>query len=65
MISSPCKKCPKIDQPKDQCTKDCPLIQKLQGMAVDEANLVSTAIDYADDVRFSIPAALTRFHITL
>ena len=60
MISSPCKECPKVDKPKDQCVKKCPLIQGVQDIAIGELQVLSTAIDYSDDVRFSIPPSLAR-----
>ena len=60
MISSPCKECPKVDKPKDQCLKNCPLIQGVQDIAIGELQILSTAIDYSDDVRFSIPPTLVR-----
>ena len=65
MISSPCKDCPKIDSPKDKCVKDCPLIQGVQDIAVGESQLLSTAVDFADDIRFTIPTHLARNHAVL
>ena len=46
MISSPCKDCQKKNLPKDECLKDCLLIQGIQGMqlARKESN-VYTAVD--------------------
>lgn len=62
MISSPCKDCPNVDSPKDKCLKDCPKIQGVQDIAVSEIQALPTAIDFADDIRFSIPTHLTRSH---
>jgi hypothetical protein len=55
MISSPCKNCPKKNFPKDECLKDCPLIQKIQGMQLSrrESNMY-TAVDFSEENRFQI-----------
>ncbi|MBN1932889.1 MAG: hypothetical protein JW786_14900 [Desulfobacterales bacterium] len=58
MILSPCRNCPKRHLPKDKCTKNCELIQKLQDMHLSFKQKVETdiapAIDYAEEGRFSI-----------
>jgi len=58
MILSPCRNCPKRNQPKDKCAKNCALIQKLQDIQVSFKQKVETdispAIDYAEEGRFSI-----------
>lgn len=64
MISSPCKDCPNVHHPKDECSKRCPLIQAIQDFASGNANLISTAIDYSEDVRFSLPTSLCRSHVS-
>jgi hypothetical protein len=55
MISSPCKDCEKKNFPKDECLKDCQLIQNIQGMqlARKESN-VYTAVDFSEESRFQI-----------
>jgi len=55
MISSPCKDCPRRDFPKDECLKDCHLIQSIQGMqlARKESN-VYKAVDFSEESRFQI-----------
>ena len=53
MISSPCKKCFKVDQPKNECIEDCDLIQNLQNIVSGETHLVCVASDYSDDMQFS------------
>jgi hypothetical protein len=55
MISSPCKDCQKKNFPKDECLKDCQLIQNIQGMqlARKESN-VYTAVDFSEESRFQI-----------
>jgi hypothetical protein len=55
MISSPCKNCYKKDYPKDECLKDCRMLQELQDIQIAKAESTAyTAIDYSEDNRFSI-----------
>ena len=61
MISSPCKNCPLKNQPKDECIKDCKLlqtIQDVQGLIGGGTGL--SAIDYTEELRYSIPRSLLR-----
>lgn len=58
MIASPCKGCPNINWPKDECSKTCDLILGVQKIAAMEPMPVSDAIDYADDHRFCISAEI-------
>ncbi|MGB5985477.1 MAG: hypothetical protein WBG37_09255 [Desulfobacterales bacterium] len=58
MISSPCKHCPNIDQPKDYCMENCPLIQALQTRAAAQVPLVAMALDYTEDMSAGLPANL-------
>jgi hypothetical protein len=55
MISSPCKNCPKKNLPKDECLKDCQMLQSIQGMQLSrkESN-VYTAVDFSEESRFQI-----------
>ena len=55
MISSPCKDCPKKHLPKDECLKDCQMLQNIQGMQLSrkESN-VYTAVDFTEECRFQI-----------
>ena len=55
MISSPCKDCPKKNLPKDECLKDCQMLQNIQGMQLSrrESN-VYTAVDFSEECRFQI-----------
>ena len=54
MISSPCKKCFKVDQPKNECIEDCDLIQNIQNITAGERNFVCVAGDYSDNMQFGI-----------
>jgi len=54
MISSPCKKCVNVDQPKQDCIEGCNLIQDLQNIAVGEEQFACSAIDSSDDSRYEL-----------
>jgi hypothetical protein len=55
MISSPCKTCPRKYYPKDECLKDCKLLQEIQDIQIATHDSTAyTAIDYTEDNRFSI-----------
>jgi hypothetical protein len=55
MISSPCKNCPKRNQSKEDCSKDCELLQKIQGFQVTaKGDAYSQAIDYSEECRYVI-----------
>ncbi len=55
MISSPCKDCPKKDFPKDECLKDCQMLQDIQGMQLSRKDRnVYTAVDFSEESRFQI-----------
>jgi hypothetical protein len=55
MVSSPCKVCHRKHYPKDDCLKDCKLLQEIQDIQISthDSNAY-TAIDYTEDNRFSI-----------
>lgn len=52
MIVSPCRSCERIALSKEDCSKTCPLIDRLQKMAVNANAERIDSIDYADDARF-------------
>lgn len=58
MIASPCKRCPLRNQPKDLCIKNCHRLQAVQELYVSlkegGESEITSAIDYADEGRFSI-----------
>jgi len=57
MISSPCVKCDKKNQPKEKCAKDCEILQVIQDYLVSiEVGCISPAIaiDYAEEWRFCL-----------
>jgi len=54
MISSPCRKCVNVDQPKQECIEGCSLIQNLQDIAVEKEQFVCSAIDCSDDARYEL-----------
>ena len=55
MISSPCKTCDKSNQPKDDCYKQCPLIQEIQEIEISTqmASLIS-GVDCSEENRFAL-----------
>jgi hypothetical protein len=67
MISSPCKTCHKREQPKDNCCKDCELIQDIQDIerSVNRCSLTS-GIDCSEESRFTVHVStaglLTQFY---
>ena len=57
MISSPCVKCDKKNQPKEKCAKNCEILNVIQDYLVSiEEGCVSPAIaiDYAEEWRFCV-----------
>lgn len=55
MISSPCKTCKKNNQPKEDCYKECTLLQAIQStqVSLNEGHFVS-GIDCSEENRFAI-----------
>lgn len=54
MIASPCRNCPKCDQPKENCMKDCELLIKVQEIQrVSDSQIILSGIDYAEVGRFT------------
>lgn len=62
MINSPCVNCPKRNQPKDKCAKTCAILNAIQNhqLSIKETKIAS-AVDYADEGRFSISASSPNF----
>ena len=48
MISSPCKDCPRLNSPKDECVEYCEKIRTLQAYIVAQGNSLGTASDYTE-----------------
>jgi hypothetical protein len=66
MISSPCKNCPRKDLPKDDCAKDCKLLQMIQDVQISsEKNSSSMGIDYTEECRYTIPLSLAETFVSL
>ena len=54
MIASPCKNCPKRNEPKENCMKDCELLQAVQNIQYAFKEDISVSgIDYAEVDRFA------------
>lgn len=54
MIASPCRTCPRRDQPKENCMYDCELLQKVQKIdRVSNEVIVVSGIDCSEVDRFS------------
>jgi hypothetical protein len=61
MISSPCKNCHRKNLPKEDCMKDCQILQAIQDIQLSvEKSIVSSGIDYTEENRYTIPASLIR-----
>ena len=54
MISSPCRKCINVDQPKNECIEGCNLIQDLQNIAAGEDQFACSGIDSSDEARYEL-----------
>ena len=55
MISSPCKTCPKMNLPKDQCLRTCQMIQDIQGeQLIRKESSIYTAVDFSEENRFQV-----------
>jgi hypothetical protein len=65
MISSPCKDCPKVNSPKNNCLEDCPLIQGVQSIAREKAQVLQTTGDFSDDIRLSVHTHAARSHAVM
>jgi len=61
MICSPCIHCPRKNQPKEECSKNCKLLQKLQDIQLSaEDRWASSAIDYTAENRYTLSFDLNR-----
>jgi len=66
MISSPCKNCRRKNLPKEDCLKNCQILQSIQDIQLSAENgVVSPGIDYTEESRYTIPASLARDSIYL
>lgn len=55
MISSPCANCPRKNLPKDDCLKDCKLLQAVQDIQLSARECsLSTAVDCTEESRYTI-----------
>lgn len=55
MISSPCKTCRRYDQPKEDCYKDCELLQAIQiHQQSAKKDLLESGADYSEENRLAI-----------
>jgi hypothetical protein len=59
MISSPCKDCPNLNHPKDECIDMCEKIRTLQSFIVAQGSMLGTSSDYTelDALHASIPTS--------
>lgn len=58
MISSPCKTCARKNLSKENCIKDCKLLNAIQDSALADSFQVGSAIDYTEEYSFNISPAL-------
>ena len=66
MISSPCKNCHRKNLPKDECAKNCKLLQAIQDIQVSNKKCGDlSGIDYTEESRYSIPQSLTKTSVSL
>jgi hypothetical protein len=55
MICSPCKTCHRHDQPKEDCYKDCALLQAIQNIQLSaKEDLLESGADYSEENRIAI-----------
>jgi hypothetical protein len=55
MISSPCKTCHRYDQPKEDCYKDCELLQAIQNIQLSaKEDLLESGADCSEENRLAI-----------
>ena len=55
MISSPCKTCHRHDQPKEDCYKDCAVLQAIQHIQLSvKEDLLESGVDYSEENSFAI-----------
>jgi hypothetical protein len=61
MIASPCKNCPKRNEPKEKCIKDCELLQAVQNIqCASKEGIGVSGIDYAEVDRFAFSLLTTK-----
>ena len=61
MISSPCKNCSRKNLPKDNCIKNCKLLQAIQDIQISaKKSFDSSGIDYTEENRYTIPNSITK-----
>ena len=65
MISSPCKTCHRHDQPKEDCYKDCELLQTIQNVEISaKKDLLEAAEDDSETHGLSIdPSTAKRLRL--
>ena len=55
MISSPCKTCHRHNQSKEDCYKDCELLQGIQIIQLStKKDLLESGVDYSENNRFTV-----------
>ncbi len=55
MISSPCKNCARKNLSKENCIKDCKLLNAIQNSALSIMFNDGSSIDYTEEYRCNIP----------
>ena len=61
MISSPCKNCSRKHLPKDDCAKDCEILQAIQLLQLSvEQEFISSGIDDTEEYSYILPSALMK-----
>jgi hypothetical protein len=62
MISSPCKTCHRHDQPKEDCYKDCPLLQAIQTIQMStKEDSQESGVDYTEENRLAIDHSSAKY----
>ena len=59
MISSPCKNCARKNLSKENCIKDCKLLNAIQDSALSKKFHDGSAIDYTEEYSCNIPPTFT------
>ncbi len=62
MISSPCKTCHRSSQPKEECYKNCALLQGVQDIQLSfEKGACASDIEYSEDNRFTVNISIEKY----
>jgi hypothetical protein len=62
MISSPCKTCHRSGQPKEDCYKNCELLQGIQDIQLSfKEGALASEIEYSGENRFALNLSIEKY----